>query len=47
LAEPFPDDGEPLPGAYRLDLPADGVTIWYVIATDRNGTEVLLIQHVE
>lgn len=47
LAEPFPDDGDPLPGAYELRLPADDVTIWYVVATDKDGTEVILIQHVE
>lgn len=47
VAEPFPDDGDPLPGAYRLHLPADGVTIWYVVATDKDGTEVIVVQHVE
>jgi hypothetical protein len=26
LADPFPED-DPLPGAYELDLPSDGVTI--------------------
>jgi hypothetical protein len=47
LAEPFPADGDPLPGAYRLDLHADDVTVWYAVATDNDGTEVILIQHVE
>jgi hypothetical protein len=47
LAEPFPDDGDPLPGAYELRLPADDVTIWYAVATDNDGTQVILIQHVE
>jgi len=27
LADPFPED-DPLPGAYRLYLPSDGLTIW-------------------
>jgi hypothetical protein len=44
LAEPFPAD-DPLPGAYRLHLPADGVTIWYVV-TPHEGSEIISIQHV-
>ncbi len=47
LAEPFPDDGDPIAGAYRLNLPADDLTIWYVVATDNDGTEVILVQHVQ
>lgn len=43
LADPFPDDGDPLPGAYKLRLPTDGVTIWYVV-TQHQGTEVIAIQ---
>jgi hypothetical protein len=44
LADPFPD-GDPLPGAYKLNLPTDGVTIWYVV-TPYQGTEVISIQRV-
>lgn len=44
LAEPFPD-GDPLPGAYKLHLPADGVTVWYVV-TPHQGTEVISVQRV-
>jgi hypothetical protein len=44
LAEPFPAD-DPLPGAYRLHLPADGVTIWYMV-TPYGGSEIISIQHV-
>jgi hypothetical protein len=45
LADPFPDEGDPLPGAYKLHLPADGVTIWYVVMP-YEGTEVISIQRV-
>jgi hypothetical protein len=31
LADPFPHD-DPLPGAYELHLPADHVTIWYIVS---------------
>jgi hypothetical protein len=31
LADPFPP-GDPLPGAYELQLPADHVTIWYTVS---------------
>ncbi|GAA3449400.1 hypothetical protein [Dactylosporangium matsuzakiense] len=44
LADPFPP-GDPLPGAYELHLPADGVTIWYVV-TPHDGNEVISIQLV-
>jgi hypothetical protein len=44
LADPFPEDG-PLPGAYELHLPADGVTIWYVVAPYQ-GQEIISIQLV-
>ena len=44
LAEPFPAD-DPLPGAYELHLPADGVTIWYVM-TPHEGREVISVQEV-
>ena len=45
LADPFPPD-DPLPSAYELRLPADGVSIWYVVALDDDGTEVILIERV-
>ena len=44
LADPFPED-EPLPGAYELHLPSDGVTIWYVVAP-YHGQEIISIQLV-
>jgi hypothetical protein len=44
LADPFPAD-DPVPGAYELHLPSDGVTIWYV-ATLHDGQEIVTIQHV-
>jgi hypothetical protein len=46
LADPFPSDGDPLPGAYELRLPSDGVTIWYVLAVADDGTDVILVQRV-
>jgi hypothetical protein len=44
LADPFPPD-DPLPGAYELRLPADGVTIWYTV-TPYEGSEVITIQQM-
>ena len=44
LADPFPA-ADPLPGAYELHLPADSVTIWYVLAT-HGDREFVSIQHV-
>ena len=44
LADPFPSD-DPLPGAYELHLPSDGVTIWYTV-TPYEGQEIISIQHV-
>ncbi|MEV6924711.1 hypothetical protein AB0M46_09400 [Dactylosporangium sp. NPDC051485] len=44
LADPFPPS-DPLPGAYELHLPADGVTIWYMV-TPHDGNEVISIQYV-
>ena len=44
LADPFPAE-DPLPGAYELHMPVDGVTIWYT-ATRHEGDEILSIQHV-
>ena len=34
-----------MPGAYELHLPADGVTIWYMV-TPYDGNEVISIQYV-
>ena len=45
-ADPIPPDDDPLPGAYELRLPGDGVTIWYVLALAEDGTEVILVQRV-
>ena len=44
LADPFPQD-DPLPGAYELRLPSDGVTIWCVVAPYQ-GQEIISIQLV-
>jgi hypothetical protein len=44
LADPFPID-DPVPGAYELHLPTDGVTIWYVIV-QHQGDEHIFIQRV-
>jgi len=44
LADPFPRDA-PLPGAYELHLPHDGVTIWYVV-TPYGGKEVITVEVV-
>ena len=44
LADPFPPD-DPLPGAYELHLPADGVTIWYVVAL-HEGHEIITVLQV-
>ena len=41
LADPFPED-DPLPGAYGLHLPSDGLTIWYTV-TDSLGGHVVKI----
>ena len=45
LADPFPKD-DPLPGAYQLHLPSDGVTIWYTV-TPYEGQEIISVQHVK
>jgi hypothetical protein len=45
LADPFPQ-GDPLPGAYQLHLPSDGVTIWYSV-TPYEGQEIISIWHVK
>lgn len=44
LADLFSGD-DPLPGAYELHLPSDGVTIWYVVAP-YHGQEIISIQLV-
>jgi hypothetical protein len=44
LASPFPED-DPLPGAFELPLPSDGVTIWYTV-TLHEGQEVISSQHI-
>lgn len=44
LADPFPVD-DPIPGAYELYLPVDGVTIWYTV-TPHEGSETISVQHV-
>ena len=45
LADPFPED-DPLPGAYRLHPPSDGMPIWYTV-TPYEGQQVITIQYVK
>ena len=42
----FPEAG-PLPGAYRLHLPADGLTIWYTVTESSDGQIVIVVQYVK
>jgi hypothetical protein len=46
LADPFPDV-DPLPGAYRLHLPLDGLTIWYTVTEGPGGQVVIVVQYVK
>jgi hypothetical protein len=43
---PFPE-ADPLPGAYRLHLPSDGLTIWYTITESPDGHVVIVVQYVK
>ena len=46
LADPFPE-ADPLPGAYRLHLPSDGLTIWYTVTDSPDGQSVIVVQYVK
>ena len=46
LADPFPKQ-DPLPGAYRLHLPSDGLTIWYTVRESADGQVVIVVQYVK
>jgi hypothetical protein len=46
LADPFPE-ADPLPGAYRLHLPTDGLTIWYTVTETPDGQTVIVVQHIK
>lgn len=46
LADPFPED-DPLPGAYRLYLPSDGLTIWYTVTETQDRQVVIVVQYVK
>lgn len=46
LAEPFPE-ADPLPGAYRLHLPSDGLTIWYTVTESPDRQVVIVVQHLK
>jgi hypothetical protein len=46
LADPFPDV-DPLPGAYRLHLPSDGLTIWYTVTDSPEGQTIIVVQYVK
>ena len=43
-ADPFPEE-DPLPGAYRLHIPSDGLTIWYAI-TERPEEQIVIVIQV-
>jgi hypothetical protein len=45
LDEPVPTLADPFPGAYKLHLPADNVTIWYTVS-EHKGQEVVSVHHV-
>ncbi len=45
LAEPFPE-ADPLPGACRLHLPSDGLTIWYTITESQDRQVVIVVQYI-
>ena len=45
LADLFPRD-DPLPGAYELQLPSDGVATWYTV-TPHEGKEFISLQHIK
>jgi hypothetical protein len=46
LADPFPEE-DPLPGAYRLHLPSDGLTIWYTVTESTEEQVVIVVQYVK
>jgi hypothetical protein len=46
LADPFPEE-DPLPGAYRLHLPSDDLTIWYTVTETKDGGVVIVVQHIK
>ena len=46
LADPFPE-ADPLPGAYRLHLPSDGLTIWYTVTESQDGQVVIVVQYIK
>jgi hypothetical protein len=46
LADPFPEV-DPLPGAYRLRLPSDGLTIWYTVTERSVGQVIIVVQYVK
>ena len=46
LTEPFPGE-DPLPGAYRLQLPSDGLTLWYTVTDSPQGQVVIVVPYVK
>jgi hypothetical protein len=46
LADPFPET-DPLPGANRLHLPSDGLTIWYTVTEGSDSQVVIVVQYVK
>lgn len=52
LQEPVPtlrrpvSEDDPLPGAYRLHLPSDDLTIWYTFTENQDGQVVIVVQYL-
>ena len=40
-------DEHRLPGAYRLHLPSDGLTIWYTVTESQDGQVVIVVQYIK
>lgn len=38
---------DPLPGAYRLHLPSDDLTIWYTVTETQDGQVVIVVQYIK
>jgi hypothetical protein len=36
-----------LPGAYRLHLPSDALTIWYTVTENQDGQIVIVVQYLK
>jgi hypothetical protein len=36
-----------LPGAYRLHLPSDELTVWYTVTENQDGQVVIVVQYLK